>query len=215
LGVLLVTILALLSRRYLPAVLATDLTDPLWTRYSRRALVVGSLCGALALLGSAQLHPVAPFAVFVASWVPVVLTAAFPTSGRANRAAGTLVVDDTEVPLDAVSAFRTVSVDTFAVCWLSYTRGVPTAPRIVLLPSSHLEFVSRLVEAAPDAPKRDRSTIGRTERLVAGLFGLGMAAVGPVLRLLLPPGDGQVVALYAGAMFGLFGVVLLWYAYRA
>jgi len=214
-GVVTFAVLALLSRRYLPALLETNLTDPFWNRYSRRGLVIGSVCGALVLLGSAQLHPTAPFVVFIASWVPLVLTAAFPTSGHADPAAGTLVVDDTEVPLDAVSEFRTLSVGTFVVCWLSYTRGVPTAPRIILLPSNYVDVVADLIETGTDSSTRERSTIDRTERLIAGLFGLGMVALGPILWLLLPPGDGQVVALYAGAMFGLFGMMLLWYAYSA
>lgn len=208
-------VLALLARRYLPALLATDLIDPLWNRYSRRGLIIGSVVGALVLLTSAQLHPVAPFAVFIASWVPVILTAAFPTSGHVDRTGGTLVVDDTEVPLGAVSAFRTLSMGTFTVGWLSYTRGVPTAPRIVKLPSDYLDVVSALIETEPDTSKREHSSVDRTERLIFALFGLGMVALGPVLWLILPPGDGQVVALYAGAMFGLFGMMLLWYAYNA
>lgn len=157
----------------------------------------------------------APFAVFIASWVPVILTAAFPTSGRVDRTLGTLVVDEKEVPIGAVSAFRTLSVDTFTVCWLSYTRGVPTAPRIIKRPSNYLDAVSDLIEAEPDTSKRERSPIDRTERLIFALFGVGMVALGPVLWLILPPGDGQVVALYAGAMFGLFGMLLLWHAYSA
>jgi Na+/melibiose symporter-like transporter len=63
--------------------------------------------------------------------------------------------------------------------------------------------------------KREPLTINRSERIIASLFGLGMISIGPVLWILLPPGDGQLVALYAGAMFGLFGIVLLWWAYSA
>jgi len=214
-GVVAFVVLALLARRYLPALLATNLIDPLWNRYSRQGLVIGSVGGALVLLGSAQLHPMAPFAVFISSWVPLVLTAAFPTSGRADRVVETLVIDDTEVPLNAVNKFRTFSVGSLAVCWLSYVHGVPTAPRIIFLPSSHLDTVSNLLETEPDASKREQSTIDRMERLIVALFGLGMVSLGPVLWLILPPGEGQVVALYAGAMFGLFGMILFWYAYSA
>jgi hypothetical protein len=64
----------------------------------------------------------------IASWVPLVLAAALPASGHADRAGGTLVVDDTEVPLGAVSAVRAVSVDTIAVHWLSYVRGTRPHP---------------------------------------------------------------------------------------
>ncbi|WP_338741269.1 hypothetical protein [Haloplanus salilacus] len=214
-GVVAAALLAVLSRRYLLAVLATNLTDPLWSRYSRRGLVTGSLFGALVLFGSAQVHPVAPFAVVVAGWVPVVLTAGFPTSGRADRVAGTLTVDGTGIPPDSVRTVRAVTIDTVAVCWLSYTRGVPTAPRLVLVPSDYLDTVSTLLGTGAAASNRDHSTLGRPERLVAGLFGFGLVAAGPVLWVLLPAGDGQVVALYAGATFGLLGVVLLRYAYTA
>lgn len=214
-GIVAAAVLALLSRRYVLALVGTDLIDPFWNRYSRRGLVIGSVCGALVLLGSTQLHPAALFVVFIASWVPVIIVAAFPTSGHADLTMGTLVVNDTEVPLKAVNAFRTLSVGAVAVCWLSYTRGVPTASRIIILPSSYLDVVSELIDTGPDSSNREHSTIDRTERLIAGLFGLGMGGIGPILWLILPPGDGQIVALYAGAMFGLFGILLLWYAYSA
>jgi hypothetical protein len=208
-----VAVLALLSRRYLPALLETDLATPFFDRLSRRRLLVGSLFGALTLLGSTQVHPSAPFAVFIASWIPLVLTAAFPTSGHADLDAGTLVVDETEVPLKAVRTFRAISTGTFAVCWLSYIRGDPTAPRIVVLPSDYVDTVAELIDTVPEVPNEERSTVDRAERIVAGLFGVGLIAIGPLLWLILPPGDGTAIALYAGAMFGLVGVLLLWYAY--
>lgn len=214
-GLIVVAVLALLSRRYLPALLATNLTTPFFERFSRLGLLVGGSLGALALLGSTQVHPSAPLAVFIASWVPLVLTAAFPTTGHADLATATLVVDDTEVPLQEVRTFRAVSVDTFAVCWLSYTRGAPTAPRVVVLPSDYVDVVADLIDAVPESSKEGRSTIGRAERLVAGFLGLGMVGIGPFLWLTLPPGDGRAIAVYAGTMFGLFGVLLLWYAYSA
>jgi hypothetical protein len=214
-GLIVVAVLALLSRRYLPALLETNLTTPFFERFTHRGLLVGSLLGALTLLGSAQLHPSAPFAVFVASWVPLVLTAAFPTSGHADLASKTLVVDETEIPLQEVRAFRAIPRGPFAVCWLSYTRGSPTAPRIVALPSDYVDTVANLIDTVPKSPNEERTTIDRAERIVAGLLGLGMIAIGPLLWLVLPPGDGQAIALYAGAMFGLFGVLLLWYAYSA
>ena len=214
-GVIVVAVLALLSRRYLPALFETDLSTTFFERFSRRELLVGSLLGALTLLGSAQVHSSAPFAVFIGSWIPLVLTAAFLTNGHADLVAKTLVADETELLLEAVRTFRVMSMGTFTVCWLSYTRGAPTAPRIVVLPSDYVDAVAKLLETGPESPNEDRSTINRGERTVAGLFGLGMIAIGPLLWLILPPGDGQVIALYAGAMFGLFGVMLLWYAYSA
>jgi len=214
-GLIVVAVLALLSRRYLPALLETGLETPFFERFSRRGLLVGSLLGALTLLGSAQVHPSAPFAVFVASWIPLVLTAAFPTSGHADQATETLVVDETEIPLQEVRTFRAISMGTFTVYWLSYTRGSPTAPRIVVLPSDYVDAVANLIDAVPESSNDERSTIDRAERIVAGLFGLGMVAIGPLLWFVLPPGDGKAIALYAGAMFGLFGLLLLWHVYTA
>jgi hypothetical protein len=153
--------------------------------------------------------------VFVAGWIPLVLTAGFPTGGHANLETETLVVEGTEVPLDGVRRFRAAPVGVFVVCWLSYSRGMPSAPRVIVVPSESFEPVSQLIDRVSDSTEREPATINRPERLIASLFGLGLVAVGPVLWILLPPGDGQLVALYAGAMFGLFGIVLLWYAYSA
>jgi len=214
-GLVVIALLGLLARRYLPALLATNVTDPFWDRYSRRGLAVGSVLGAIIMYGSVRLHPNAPFVVFVASWIPLVLTAGFPTSGQADLETETLAVDGTEVPLDGVRRFRAAPVGRFVVCWLSYSRGMPSAPRVIVVPSGSFEPVSQLIDRVSDSTEREPSTINRSERLIASLFGLGLVAIGPVLWILLPPGDGQLVALYAGAMFGLFGIVLLWYAYSA
>jgi hypothetical protein len=75
--------------------------------------------------------------------------------------------------------------------------------------------VADLIESVPESSREEHPTIDRTERIIVGLFGLGLVAVGPLLWLILPPGDGRAIALYAGAMFGLFGVLLLRYAYTA
>jgi hypothetical protein len=166
-GLIVVAVLALLSRRYLPALLETNLTTPFFERFTHRGLLVGSLLGALILLGSVQVHSSAPFAVFVASWIPLVLTAAFPTSGHADLAAKTLVVDETEVPLQEVRAFRAISVGTFTVYRLSYTRGSPTAPRIIVVPSDYVDAVANLIDAVPESSNEERSTIDRAERTVA------------------------------------------------
>src|SRR6056297_3548542 len=89
-GLVVIALLGLLTRRYLPTLLATNVTDPFWDRYSRRGLAVGSVLGAIILYGSVRLHPNLPFVVFVASWIPLVLTAGFPTDGHANLEKETL-----------------------------------------------------------------------------------------------------------------------------
>lgn len=214
-GLVVIALLGLLTRRYLPALLTTNITDPFRERYSWRGLVVGSVLGAIVLLGSTRLHPDAPFVVFIASWIPLVLTADFPTSGHVDPVTETLVVDDTEVPVGAIQGFRAARIGTFVICWLSYSRGMPSSPRVIVIPSEPFERISQLIDCVSTSTEREPSTINRPERIIASLFGLGMVSIGPVLWIFLPPGDGQLVALYAGAMFGLFGIVLLWWAYSA
>jgi hypothetical protein len=214
-GLVVIALLGLLARRYLPALLTTNIVGPFHDRYSRRGLVVGSVLGAIVLLGSTRLHPDAPFVVFIASWIPLVLTAGFPTSGHVDPETETLVVDGTEVPVDAVQGFRTARIGTFVICWLSYSRGTPSASRVIVVPSEVFESVRQLIDRVSESTKREPSTINRPERIIASLFGLGTVSIGPILWILLPPGDGRLVALYAGALFGLFGTVLLWWAYSA
>ncbi|RDI69799.1 hypothetical protein [Halopelagius longus] len=217
-GVLGVAVLALLVRRYVPALLgATDAFDPSG-RYSLRGLAASSVVGAAAVLWSLRVSPVAPFALFVASWLPTVLAAEFPTEGRATPETGTLVVDGESVPLDALSHHRTVSVGGVAVSWLSYARGVPRAPRTVVVPTNAFEAVRAVLEDAErrhDESDESRSSLGGAERAIVAAFGLGSLAVGPTLWMLLPPGRGRAVALYGGALFGVFGAVFLWYAATA
>lgn len=214
-GFVVIALLGLLTRRYFPALLTTNVVDPFHERYSRRELVVGSVLGAIVLLGSTRLHPDAPFVVFIASWIPLVLTAGFPTSGHVDLETETLVVDGTDVPVGAVQGFRAARIGALVICWLSYSRGMPSAPRIIVIPSEPFESVSQLIDSVSTSTEGEPSTIDRPERIIASLFGLGMVAIGPALWILLPPGDGQLVALYAGTMFGLFGIVLLWWAYSA
>jgi hypothetical protein len=213
-GLLVLVLLAVAVRRYLLAVPATDAAASIRERYSRRGLAVASVVGAAALLGSAALGPLGPAAVFLVGGVALVFTAAFPTTGRVDPAAGRFVVDGSEVPLASVRRVRTASAGPVAVCLLSYVRGAPRAPRLVCFPPGVLADVREAIDrAGPPADGDSTRTLGRAERLVATAFGLGLVAVGPLLWVALPPGDGRAIALYAGTVFGLFGTVFLWYAY--
>ncbi|MFB6122049.1 MAG: hypothetical protein ABEJ78_01140 [Haloferacaceae archaeon] len=213
LGVVVLAVIGLFGRRYVPALLATDVGDSLSDRYSVRWLAVGSVVGAAVLLGSARLHAGAPLAVFVAAWTPLVLAARFPTTGYAAPDSDALVVDGTEIPLDAVRGHRAVALGPFAVYWLSYVRGVPDAPRTLVAPAEHLDSITDALSRSSTAD--DVASIDRQERLVAAAFGGGLLAVGPVLWVVLPLGDGHLIALYAGAAFGLFGGLLLRYVATA
>lgn len=213
-GVVSLLVVALLARRwFLPAVAETDLLRPLAGRYSRRGVALASAVGAAALYASLLVHPIAPFVLFAASWVPFALVAGFPTEGRADPAEGVLVVDGDSVPLEAVRSYRAFPLGRLALCWVSYARGVPRAPRTLVVTRESLDRVRSLLDRATTRERGadDASGTGAAQRRILTAFGVGFVAVGPALWLLLP-GQGALVAVYAGALFGAFGAVFLWYA---
>lgn len=211
-GAVAVGVVALFAQRwFLPAVAATDLLDPLLARYSRRGAALASVAGAAVLYASSLLHPFAPFAAFVASWVPFALVAGFPTEGRWDPDEGTLVVDGDRVPLESVTAHRALPLGGVALHWVSYVRGVPTAPRTLVVPRGEVDRVRSLLDEGA-AERSDASAAGTAQRRILVAFGAGFLAVGPALWVVLPS-EGALVALYAGALFGTFGAVFLWYAW--
>jgi hypothetical protein len=215
-ALIVVALLALLARRGVAAALSTrSVLDPLRDRYSGRGLLAASVLGAAVLLASARLDSLAPFVLFVLSWVPLGITAEFPTEGVADPTAGTLVVNEETIPLAALRGYRAYRVGPLVVCPLSYARGVPTAPRFVVVPGGSFDAVESVLVDAAAAPAEGHSTLGRAERAIVAAVGLCLVAVGPVLLVVLPPGDGKLLAVYAGLLFGVFGVISLWYATAA
>ena len=212
--VALVVVAVLAHRWFLPAVARTDLLESLLTRYSRRGVGLASVAGAVGLYASFLVHPLAPFVAFAASWLPFALVAEFPTEGRANPSEGSLVVDGDRVPLASVESYRALPLREFVLCWVSYSRGVPSAPRTLILPRESFDRVRSLLDDAVREDADGASTIGAAQRRVLAAFGVGFVAVGPALWVLLP-GEGALLALYAGALFGVFGAVFLWYAATA
>jgi hypothetical protein len=207
-------VLLVLSRRWIVPAVATQTSTPLHERYSARGLVLGSLVGATVLYASTLLHPAGPFVVFVGSWVPLILTAGFPTDGRVTPETATLVVDGEELPVTSIRTYRTVSLGGLTVCWLSYAQGQPTASRVIVVPNDAFDAVESVLEWGSSQPADTATSMSVVEKRIVVLFGLGLLAVGPTLWLALPTGDGRLIALYGGVLFGLFGVVLLWHAYH-
>jgi hypothetical protein len=205
-------VLLVLSRRWIVPAVATQTSTPLHERYSTRGLVLGSLVGAAVLSASTLLHLAGPLIVFLASLVPLILTAGFPTDGRVSPETTTLVVDGEGLPVTSISTYRTVSLGGLTVCWLSYARGQPTASRVIVVPNEAFTAVESVLEWGASQPVDTATSMSVAEKRVVVLFGLGLLAVGPTLWLLLPAGDGRIIALYGGVLFGLFGVVLLWHA---
>jgi hypothetical protein len=67
---------------------------------------------------------------------------------------------------------------------------------------------ARASHDTPDDGERASTAV----RAVAGTVGLACLAAGPLLWLLLPTGNGRVVAAYLGGFGLLFGAVFLRYA---
>lgn len=205
-------VLLVFSRRWIVPAVATQTSTPLHERYSTRGLVLGSLVGAAVLSASTLLHPAGPLVVFVASWLPLILTAGFPTDGRVNPETATLVVDGDEIPVASIDSYRAASLGGLTVCWLSHARGQPTASRVIVVPNDAFDAVEPVLGWGSSQPADTATSMSVAEKRIVVLFGLGLLAVGPTLWLLLPAGDGRIIALYGGVLFGLFGVVLLWHA---
>lgn len=208
-------VLAILIRRwFIPALTETSLYEPLRKQFSKLGLVFGSVCGALILYLSLRLHPFAPFIVFIGSWIPLSITAEFPIEGYAKLNEKLFVAKNTEIPLQSVQNYRTFSAGTLTFCWLSYARGVPKAPRMVIVPREDFVVAQTLLEDAIGQSALGGSTIGKPQRWILIIFGIGQLAIGPILWFLLSEG-GKLVAVYAGATFGMTGVIMLWYAKTA
>ena len=208
-------VLAIFIRRwFVPALLETNLFEPLQSQFSKLGLVLGSICGAFILYASLRLHPFAPFLVFIGSWIPLIITSGFPLEGYVKVDEELFVSKNTEIPLQAVRNYRTFSIGSLVLCWLSYARGVPRAPRTVSVPRDDFTVVQTLLEEATGQESQGDSVIGKPQRWILIVFGIGQLAIGPILWFLLSDG-GKLVAVYAGAMFGMIGALMLWYAITA
>ena len=142
-------VLAIPIRRwFVPALLETNLYEPLQKQFSKSGLVLGSVCGGLALYARLRLHPFAPFIVFIGSWIPLLITAEFPISGHVELTGKSFVAKNIEIPLQSVQHYRTFSAGVLVFCWLSYARGIPRAPRMVIVPRENLVVVRELLEEA-------------------------------------------------------------------
>lgn len=185
---------------------------------SRRGLAVAAVVGAVAIgLGTAVgRSPIAFYAVAAALVGASLLAMALTTDASID---GDLRLETrwAAVDLRALSAVHTLDLGDVTVFWLTYTRGADgfRNPRVLAAPRERATEVRDAVQAGVDAPA-DADPIGRTERAVVALFGLGVLVTGPALGLLL--GDaaegGVLVAAYAGAFSLVFAGPMLWYALK-
>jgi hypothetical protein len=182
------------------------LDDPLRPRWVVLASIPWVLAGVVALRGG----PLAVGLLLVLAWVLAAVADLLGASGRIEASPPRLVRRDRESSLAGLRRVRSLPFGPFSVLYLSFSPGTGgDAPRLLLVPS-RVRADAEAVLAAVDAPG-DRRVPSRAERAVVAAVGLSLLAVGPLAWVLLPGGDARVVATYAGSMFGLFGVVVLWY----
>lgn len=182
---------------------------------SRRALAAAVVVGAGAAATIQQVDPSAVVLLVASGFGWLVLGTGLRTEGEVRD--GTLHADRREVSLSALAGVRHLRTGPRVWLWLSYEPGTvgATAPRLLSVPVAAYADVEAAFEwgigadAEVEASGRQAST---AVRVVAVGFGLAFLAAGPVLWLALPAGEGAVVALYAGSLGGLFGLVFLWYA---
>lgn len=184
------------------------LDDPLRPRYLLLAGVAWVPVGVVAL----RFGPLGVVSLLAFAWMPAAVADFLGSRGRIEASPPRLVRRDGESSLAGLRRVRSLPLGPVALLYLSFSPGTGgDAPRLLVVPSRVRREVETLL-AAVDAPG-DGRTPSRAERVVVAVVGLSLLAAGPIAWLLLPRGDARVVAAYAGSMFGLFGVVVLWYGF--
>lgn len=185
-----------------------------WSPSWRGVLAASVLCGAALL--AASLHSRAAAIVVAATSVALGLLAmALYTEGSID-ADGRLETQYAGVDLRTLSGVRSLDVLGVTVFWLAYARGADTLrnPRVIAVPRERAAEVRDRLDAGVDAdPEAD--PIGRAERAVVALFGLGVLATAPALWLLLGDAEnGPLPAVMVLSYTVLFGVPMFWYAWK-
>ena len=186
-------------------------------RPSRRGLVAAALVGASALGVGFSVSEVAVAAVVVlgtgASLLAMVLTSEATVDARSR----TLATRRSEVSTAGLSGVRSLAVGPVVLFWLTYVRGAGTlrTPRLLTVPRETAPAVREALQAGIEA-SADTDPIGRAERAVVVLFGLGMLTVAPGLWL-LTGGDGRLggILVYLWLLALVVATPMLWYAVTA
>lgn len=182
---------------------------------SRRGLVGSILTGAvLVVVGVRETGGAWLFVgCLVAEVAALVVSAALRSEGSVVPAENRVDYGGRTVPLDAIRDVRSVRVRRFVFALVRYRAGRvgPSVPRLLVLSTEGLKaMTSARGHDTPDESEGERASTA--VRAVAGVFGVACLAAGPLLWLLLPAGDGRVVAAYLGGFGLLFGAVFLRYA---
>lgn len=185
------------------------LTPPAWMRARWLAL------GSVAVAGLVLTVPVAAIAFFPFGIASGIVIALLRSEGELDPDAGELTTNGRTVDLGDLAGVSRLDPGPLTLCWLRYPPGTGSsmAPRLVVLPGTVSDRVVAAIEASPRPPTTAaaRTRSSRAVQAVLLVLGLGSLAVGGSLSLVesLP----LAVALWGGALFGLFGVLFLWLAY--
>ncbi|QKY20831.1 hypothetical protein B4589_010740 [Halolamina sp. CBA1230] len=206
-----------------PPVLAAILDDEVdtssgydgWQPSWRGVLAASVLCGAAIL--AASLHSrVAMGAVAVASFAAGLLAMTLTTEATIDEDLR-LETQYTAVDLRTLSGVRSVDIGDATIVWLAYARGADgfRNPRVLAVPRERAAEVRERLDAGVAADP-DADPIGRVERVVVALFGLGVLATAPGFWLLIGDAgaDETLVLLYPVALSLVFAGPMLWYAWK-
>lgn len=216
-GAVLVAILGFARPPILAAMLTGDITpsEDVW-RPSRRGQTVAAVLGAALLTPAFVYSPVAGVAVAVLLVGASLLAMTLHTEATID-ADRRLETRRKSVDLTDLSGVRSFSFGSLAVFWLRYARGADSFsnPRLLTVPNEQAPQV-RDALAAGVAEPANADPIGRAERAVVALFGVGVLAAGPALLWLIGDGaeGGWLVVAYAGTFSLVFAGPMLWYAWK-
>ncbi|MFB1063344.1 hypothetical protein [Natrinema sp. H-ect4] len=181
---------------------------------------VSVLVGAVVIVGSVAVSPVALLALFLV--VPVGTSIGMQmvnSRGEIDPVVGTVRVNDQSFDLEelaAVSVRRVPGTGTVVLrpSYATKTRGV-TAPGYVSMPRDVYEEARPLLEAAASETERTIRQ-SRSERVVLVVFGVGtlVGAVGAAFLGFERGGDARVILSYIALLVGCFGIAFLALAAR-
>lgn len=189
----------------------TDVWQP-----SRRGQAVAAVVGAIILAPAFVVGQAAGVAIAVLLWGASLLAMTLQTEATIDDLQ--LATQRKSVDLTGLSRVRTLSFGGLTVFWLQYARGADSFgnPRVLAARAEQAPQVRERLEAGVDAPA-DADPIGRAERAIVALFGLGALAVAPAFWLLAgarAADGGPLVVVYMAAFSLVFAGPMLWYAWK-
>ena len=216
-GMALAAVLALVRPPIVAALRSGTLgpDDDVW-QPSRRGLLGAAVVGAAVLAPAFVYSRAAGLAVAVLLVAASLLAMTLHTEATIDGALQ-LETQHSTADVTALSDVRTLSLGPVTVFWLRYARGADRFgnPRVLAATAEQASTVREQLDRGVDAPA-DAEPIGRVERAIVALFGLGVLAAGPAFWLVL--GDsadgGALVAAYVGAFSLVFAGPMLWYAWK-